>query len=393
MERKTMGAFIAALRKANGMTQQELADKLNISNKAVSRWERDECAPDITLIPALAEILGVTCDELLKGERILTDLKQEQSEPKIEKQTKAIINRSISKFTMLIWISLALSAVGYVCMLGISYGAFRSIIGFAVMSIFAIAAFVLAAIATTKMQGVKSENELFENADAALINRYNKILGNFSFTALSAVITVVALSLPIVIFAPDNYTYLEPPSYLMCFGLVVFLFGSLEIVLKDKYCLWITKQPHEKTNFKLVLMNSIQLGALVLAGVLYVMAPFYKERNDNSVEATLVYLAYALLAVNAVTFIIFISVCKSDRKKLILPGLRNLLFIIPSALIQLVNSSDFYSYYYNGHTVWKRKDIWRIEYILLILGLILLILVIFELIKKFIRKKTTNKEV
>ena len=60
MEKKTMGAFISALRKANGMTQQELADKLNVSNKAVSRWERDECAPDITLIPPLAEILGVT---------------------------------------------------------------------------------------------------------------------------------------------------------------------------------------------------------------------------------------------------------------------------------------------------------------------------------------------
>ena len=67
MEKKTIGTFIAVLRKANGMTQQELADKLNISNKAVSRWERNECAPDISLIPALAEIFDVTCDELLKA--------------------------------------------------------------------------------------------------------------------------------------------------------------------------------------------------------------------------------------------------------------------------------------------------------------------------------------
>ena len=59
MEKKTIGQFIAVLRKANGMTQQELADKLNVSNKAVSRWEREESAPDITLIPALAELLGV----------------------------------------------------------------------------------------------------------------------------------------------------------------------------------------------------------------------------------------------------------------------------------------------------------------------------------------------
>ena len=85
MEKKTTGTFISALRKANGITQQELADMLNISNKAVSRWERDECAPDITLIPALAEILGVTCDELLKGERILSPSKQGKSEPKVDK--------------------------------------------------------------------------------------------------------------------------------------------------------------------------------------------------------------------------------------------------------------------------------------------------------------------
>lgn len=66
MERKTIGSFIAALRKANGMTQKELADRLPVSDKAVSRWERDECAPDISLIPVIAELFGVTSDELLK---------------------------------------------------------------------------------------------------------------------------------------------------------------------------------------------------------------------------------------------------------------------------------------------------------------------------------------
>ena len=66
MARKSIGQFISALRKANGMTQKQLAERLNVSDKAVSRWERDECAPDLTLIPALAEIYDVTCDEILK---------------------------------------------------------------------------------------------------------------------------------------------------------------------------------------------------------------------------------------------------------------------------------------------------------------------------------------
>ena len=69
MERKTIGGLIAALRKANGMTQKDLAERLNVSDKSVSRWERDDGAPDLSLIPVIAEVFGVTCDELLRGER------------------------------------------------------------------------------------------------------------------------------------------------------------------------------------------------------------------------------------------------------------------------------------------------------------------------------------
>ena len=71
MEKKTLGSFLSVLRKAKGMTQKELAELLNVSDKAVSRWERDESMPDILLIPVLADIFEVSCDELLKGERTI----------------------------------------------------------------------------------------------------------------------------------------------------------------------------------------------------------------------------------------------------------------------------------------------------------------------------------
>ncbi len=51
------------------MTQQDLADKLNITNRAVSKWETGEGYPDITVLPSLAKILGVTVDELLDGKQ------------------------------------------------------------------------------------------------------------------------------------------------------------------------------------------------------------------------------------------------------------------------------------------------------------------------------------
>lgn len=69
MDAQTTGKFIGLLRKEKGMTQAALADKLNISNRTVSKWENGDGFPDITILPELAEILGVSVDELLKGKK------------------------------------------------------------------------------------------------------------------------------------------------------------------------------------------------------------------------------------------------------------------------------------------------------------------------------------
>lgn len=67
MEKQTLGQKIFELRKAKNMTQLELANQLNITDKAVSKWERDISCPDINTFPKLAEILGVSVDELLQA--------------------------------------------------------------------------------------------------------------------------------------------------------------------------------------------------------------------------------------------------------------------------------------------------------------------------------------
>ena len=61
----TLGKRIMALRKAAGMTQEQVAERLGISPQAVSKWENDVSCPDISILPQLAEKLGVTTDELL----------------------------------------------------------------------------------------------------------------------------------------------------------------------------------------------------------------------------------------------------------------------------------------------------------------------------------------
>ena len=64
--KKTLGTMIAELRKQHGMTQLELAEKMGVTDKAVSKWERDLSCPDINSIPALAEILGVSVEDLMQ---------------------------------------------------------------------------------------------------------------------------------------------------------------------------------------------------------------------------------------------------------------------------------------------------------------------------------------
>ena len=62
------GRLIAELRKKQGLTQQQLADKLNLSNKTISKWESGSGSPDISNLPILAEALEISVDELLNGE-------------------------------------------------------------------------------------------------------------------------------------------------------------------------------------------------------------------------------------------------------------------------------------------------------------------------------------
>lgn len=69
MTNKSIGNFLSELRKEKGLTQKEIADYLNVSDKTVSHWECDKYSPDLSVIPVLADFFGVTCDEILRGER------------------------------------------------------------------------------------------------------------------------------------------------------------------------------------------------------------------------------------------------------------------------------------------------------------------------------------
>ena len=70
IDRQKFGGFVASLRKEKGLTQKELAEKLYISDKAISKWETGVSIPDVALLVPLSEILDISVTELLKCQRI-----------------------------------------------------------------------------------------------------------------------------------------------------------------------------------------------------------------------------------------------------------------------------------------------------------------------------------
>ena len=70
MDQEKIGKFICAIRKQQGMTQEQLGERLGVTNKTVSRWETGKYMPDIDKLQELSAILGISINELLAGEQI-----------------------------------------------------------------------------------------------------------------------------------------------------------------------------------------------------------------------------------------------------------------------------------------------------------------------------------
>lgn len=99
MNLEKMGKFIAELRRSKKMTQKDLAEKLNITDKAVSKWERGLSGPDISLLTPLADILEITVSELLNGEKkISVDEAIEENLNNAITYTERIVSQKNNKF-------------------------------------------------------------------------------------------------------------------------------------------------------------------------------------------------------------------------------------------------------------------------------------------------------
>lgn len=113
MNQIKIGEFIAEQRKLKKMTQAALAEKLGITDRAVSKWERGKGLPDVSLMLELCEILGITVNELLSGERISMENNNQNNEQLLLDMAKEIEQRNKTIWTSM-WTILTVAMVSLI---------------------------------------------------------------------------------------------------------------------------------------------------------------------------------------------------------------------------------------------------------------------------------------
>ena len=274
MEKKTIGCFIAALRKANGMTQKDLAEKLNVSDKTVSRWERDDGAPDLAVIPVIAEIFDVTCDELLRGERKSPTERAEATEedeptPKAEKQRQRLLKSTLSQYKNHTYIAIGVSVIGIIVVLVCNLAFLKAILGFFLGAIFFAASIVCQAVFVNKA--------FFSVEDAGLdvnvLSDYKRKVIGLAEKSIGLTVAFIGFTFPLILV--DAYMGLGSDSLLILGAMgaaaflliyaVVLYFLNASFLKKDVYSLSEKEAAVYRCNHKLKRTYAIILVILLVA--------------------------------------------------------------------------------------------------------------------------------
>lgn len=121
MNQEKIGRFISELRKEKGLTQAALAQMLNITDRAVSKWERGISMPDSSIMLTLCEILGISVNELLTGERIAMENYNKKAEETILEMTRNKEKRDKELLTLEIFIGILVTVILLACIFTASF--------------------------------------------------------------------------------------------------------------------------------------------------------------------------------------------------------------------------------------------------------------------------------
>jgi len=442
MEKKTLGSFISALRRAQGLTQQEVADRLAVSNKAVSRWERDEAMPDILLLPAIADLFGVTVDELLRGERLReaaprepapaivdpiaescdsaeggyaheTPVNEEENaptqprpavDPRALRGLRGLMNRALSRFRTLMILCIALAAAGLFVMIGVSYGFYRPTIGFPLLLLFVVAAVTVGIIAALRMRDTL--NELTADSEdtrlpSAELGKACRAYAMWVYGAGAANLTAVTLSLPLVLIRDPYFTnsVLTARSYAPVALAILLLLAGLFAALRKPFARLLCRPwregreevfenllpaPYAKHLVKLNLWQLTPAAVLLTVTTVLLLSDSFGPIPSAPI---------LLISVIASCVILPLSIRALPRtpdrpaakRELLISGIRNPILIVIAWIT--LGSGLTYGHYENADGTSSSYHIWHEEDIFIGVAVILLVILTTELIRRWLRKK------
>ena len=280
MEKKTMGSFMAALRKANGLTQQQVADKLNVSNKTISKWECNEGYPEITMLPVIAELYSVSVDELLRGEKTSKTFTEESKDAKSDKRIKYLIKKASVKFTNNSIISIVLGIVSTI--LAYTVGDIVNYnmlwVSYIIILILSAASISVSLISFNNLiSGLRNddivEKQTFENT-------IRKCIKHISIIAFLTTVTFLGLILNILMDAPSFlFVSLPATSVIGCivaYFVRLFLYKKFDIAEKSL-------SPEQKCyRRKHIKITSVILSIIILISIASPFAWAFIRSFDSS---------------------------------------------------------------------------------------------------------------
>ncbi len=226
MDYKKTGDFLKSLRKANGLTQEEVSNHLMVSPKTISRWECGDGLPDINIISDVAALYNVTVDEILKGEKRVKEenLKEETINLKNKNRDKVLINAILKPFNVLFIVAISISLL--FLLIGLIVIFFHFLIGLIII-LFSIVVPTILLLVGRKV----SKDKMKDNEDIISFDVVEKIKNKLFFRTLNFIdITCINLIVLAIILFAVGYTKNQGNIYLDLFLSIILLISFYLII-------------------------------------------------------------------------------------------------------------------------------------------------------------------